>query len=122
MISATELKHQLDQYMGTDQYYYNPLYPSMKYTDGVLALAELAEANWLLDLIGIEYFPQQCNRVIDYNFVVLSLIVKEGQASLKVTDGNFNPYEHRAIGPTDFPEGTWDLWLIRGVLILPSEY
>lgn len=121
MIDSTKLKTELEQFIGTEQYYYNPLYPVMRYTDGVKCLAEQAQAYWLLDIIGTEFHPKQVTG--DYpSFLVIKLIVKDSKANIVLEDGDYNPIIDKEIDFTDFPEGTWVLWLIDGVLILPSEY
>lgn len=43
---------QLDGFTGTENYYSHSLIPSVVYTDGVKALAENADAYWLLDIIA----------------------------------------------------------------------
>lgn len=117
----TSLKTELAQFTGTEQYYFNPLYPDLRYTDGTKYLAEKAGAYWLLDIIGTEYFPKQAEGVWD-TMVVIKMAVANDQMQITVTDGDYNIYTERLIEFTDFPEGEWALWLVDGVLILPSEY
>ena len=120
-ICAQKLKLELSQYTGTQQYLFNRLYPKMKYTDGVKAMAIMAEAYWLLDLIGTEFFPRQESGEWDY-FVTFKLHVANNTMAITITDGDCNEYLQHDITYTDFPEGDWELWLIEGILILPSEY
>lgn len=122
MIDASKLTADLTQFTGTDQYYYNPLYPAMKYTDGVKYLAEHAGAYWLLDIIGTEYFPKQHKGKYPGFLVIKLTVTPQNTAEISLEDGDLKSIAARVIDYTDFPEGTWSLWLIDGVLILPSEY
>ena len=41
---------------------------------------------------------------------------------IQAQDRDHNDYLHKNIPFTDFPEGEWALWLVDGILLLPSEY
>jgi len=116
-----KLKAELGQFTGTEQYYFNPLYQDMTYTDGVNYLVSTVSAYWLLDIIGTEFFPKQQSGQWD-SFVVITLAVEQHAMKIRVQDGNNNDYLHKPILFTDFPDGEWVLWLVNGVLLLPSEY
>ncbi len=121
LLELAKFKAGLEQFTGTEHYYFNPLYQDMHYTDGVKYLAGKACAYWLLDMIGAEFFPKQKSGDWD-SFVVIKLVVEASSMAISVQDGNHNEYRHKTIPFTDFPEGEWALWLIDGVLLLPSEY
>lgn len=121
MSQLLNLKHELAQFTGSEQVFFNPLYREMKYTEGVKYLATTAGAYWLLDIIGTEYFPKQKSKEFDY-FVSIKFEVEGSLGVITVGDGNNNVYLRRVIEFTDFPEGAWDFWLIDSVLLLPSEY
>jgi hypothetical protein len=121
MISTKNLKTQLDKFNGDDHYYYNPLFPTMKYTPGVKYLADVAGCHWLLADIAILYLPKQMNEEWS-GFLVIKVTVIEDSANITVEDGNKNALHTKWIPYTDMPEGEWVLWLIDGVLILPGEY
>ena len=114
-------QQELEQFTGTEHYYFNPQYEKMQYTDGVKYFAEKAHAYWLLDIIGTEFFPKQEAGTWDY-FIAIKLHVEKQAMTITVTDGNEKTYEVRTIDFTDFPAGDWQLWLVDGILILPSEY
>lgn len=120
-LSTSQLKTNLSQFIGTTGYFYNPLYPSMKYTDGVKYLAENAGeqgAYWLLDIIGTEFFP----KYKEEDFILFRLKVSGDHMLISVEDGNNNILETKDIVFTDFQEGEWSLYLEHGVLLLPSEH
>ncbi|MEZ5041542.1 MAG: hypothetical protein R2828_16740 [Saprospiraceae bacterium] len=119
-VNVEKLKAELRQFSGTEQYYFNPLFPSFHYTDGVKYLAEQAGAYWLLYYI---FSNQTKANLLEQAFQVWKLKVDE-DASFKVTveDGNDQVIDPFKIGFTDFPLDQFELWLIDKVLILPSEY
>lgn len=45
------LTQALQQFIGTENYYFLPQFPSFRYTDGVKYLAEKAGAYWLIEAI-----------------------------------------------------------------------
>ena len=121
MLELEKFKAELGQFTGTERYYFNPLYQEMNYTDGVNYLAATVGAYWLLDIIGTEFFPKQKSGEWD-SFVVIKLTTEMYSMVIHVQDGNHNEYLHKNIQFTDFPEGEWALWLVNGILLLPSEY
>ena len=121
MFELAKFKAELGQFTGTEHYYCNPLYQAMNYTDGVKYLATTVGAYWLLDIIGTEFFLKQKSGEWD-GFVVIKLTVAMNAMVIQVQDGDHNDYLHKNIPFTDFPEGEWALWLVEGVLLLPSEY
>jgi len=88
-------------------------------TDGVIALAEAADYFWLLDIIG----SHQSNKKLDPNFQVWKLEV-DLENSTGVVFG-YNDDEliiTQEIPFTDFPLEEVKLYLMGGVILLPSEY
>lgn len=118
---AITLQSELQQFTGTEQYYYSPFYRWMKYTDGVKFFAENAGggAYWLLDIIGTEF-----RRLFDeHGFLVIELRVHDNEScDLVVEDGNYNELFARKISFTDCPQGVWRFFLQGNVLMLTSEY
>jgi len=121
MLELEKFKAELRQFTGTEHYYFNPLYQDMLYTDGVNYLVSTVSAYRLLDVIGTEFFPKQHSGQWD-SFVVITLAVEQRAMKISIQDGNDNDYLHKNILFTDFPDGNWVLWLVNGVLLLPSEY
>lgn len=116
-----DLQSNLGQFIGTEQYHFNPLYPWLKYTDGVQYFAEHAGggAYWFLDIVGTEVQPLTRRRP----FLTVDLVVNSySSAAIVVTDGNDRELWRKAINGTDCPVGTWRFFLQRGVLMLTSEY
>lgn len=116
-----DLQSQLAQFIGTERYHYNPLYPWLKYTDGVQYFAQNAGggAYWLIDIIGTELMQLAKNE----EFLTIDLVVRENQsAGIVVGDGNGNTLKTKTIDATDCPVGTWGFFLQHNVLMLASEY
>lgn len=118
--TTQELKSLLSNYYCSEQYFYNPLYPMLKYTDGVKAFAENAGggAYWFLDIIGTE-FLQKADP--DFNVVILNVTDTIWEITMQEDSGC--PFLHRHDGDyTDCPKGEWKFYLINNILLLPSEY
>ena len=112
MITQTDL----DRFCCTEKYYFMPTAPWMKYTDGVKYLATNADAYWLLTAIASYQRKEP--------FQVWRLEVNEDKtAVLTMREDTGEPVlVEQEIKYTDFPLKEIKLWLINGVLILPSEY
>jgi len=110
----------LSQYTGTEHYY--RLNRRCLITDGAKYLADEARAYWLLDAAA-SYLLEI--GTTDW-FVLVRLVVTQGQAELYLEDGNGGVRVSQQISFTDFPlqeqvlYACWDgkNW----VLMLPSEY
>jgi hypothetical protein len=113
---------QLHRFTGTENYHANPLYPAMKYTDGVKFFATEASAYWFLDIVGTEYHPIQTR---GEPFIVVEMQVTHNTrnkvANIRVTDGGSRTLAVRRIDYTDCPQGFWKFYLENDVLSLPSE-
>ena len=122
MIKETELtQSDLDQFTGTEQYYRHTF--GGKYTDGVRYLAKTAGAYWLIDAI----FSHQCTpKIMAVPFQVWKLqkyAWKDYQWVLTMREDKDAPrLVTQWIEYSDFPLDSVELWLIDGILILPSEY
>ncbi|MDF1864418.1 MAG: hypothetical protein P1U70_06270 [Saprospiraceae bacterium] len=115
-----ELINGLDQFYGSEVFYYQPLYPQYRYTEGVKYLAEHAGVYWLLDYV----FANQLDAPIKAEgFQVWELTLNDdGSAVIRVEDGNKNEVKRYDLSFTDFPLKQYSLWFIDGTLLLPSEY
>ena len=111
----------LDQFIGTEAYYVNPLYRWMQYTDGVKYFAQHAGggAYWLLDIIGTEIKELYDHR----GFLCINLKVHENEScDLVVEDGDGSELRTRRMSFTDCPVGAYKFFLTGNVLMLASEY
>lgn len=111
----------LDQFIGTEQYYVNPLYRWMRYTDGVKYFVSNAGggAYWLLDIIGTEFKELYDHR----GFLTIILRVNANEScDLVVEDGDGTELRTRRISFTDCPLGVYRFFLYGDVLMLASEY
>lgn len=85
-------------------------------TEGVKYLADKGECHWLLDAIFSFHRTDP--------FQVWTLEVNEDRSAvLTMREDSGEPIRVKQEIPfTDFPMPKISLWLINGVLILPSEY
>ena len=120
MKSRMDILNTLNSAGGTEAYHkFSPFenYPAA--TDGVIALAEAAGCYWLLDIIG----SYQTDKRLDPCFQVCKLEVNQENSSGVVR--GFNDSEliiSQEIPFTDFPLDELKLYLMDGVILLPSEY
>jgi hypothetical protein len=111
-------------YYGTENHHFNPLYPAMKYTDGI----QFVGANgfgWLIDDIGFNLHEKMAKDGKGFYCVVLD--VQDTRAKITVCvdmeDENFiGVLAQKKIDYTDAPVGRMRLYWQDGVLLLPSEY
>lgn len=115
------LQSELEQFIGTAGYHFNPLYWWLNYTDGVQYFAQNAGggAYWLLDIIGTELQPLARK----HRFMTVDLRVHANEScDIVVTDGNDSELWAKRVSFTDCPKGDWRFFLQSGVLMLTSEY
>lgn len=115
MLPVTEIKMGLAQCIGTEQYWKNQLL-TFQYTDGVKFLHESCEAYWLLIAISSHKRKE--------SFQVWELKVNENHSAvLTMKEDDGQPFlVNQEIAFTDFPLEKMTLYLIDGILLLPSEY
>jgi len=118
--SRKEILDTINNAHGTQAYH---KFSSIKHypvvTDGIIALAEAAGCFWLLDIIG----SYQTDKRLDPHFQVWTLVVnlENGTAAIN----GFNDTEliiSQDIPFTDFPLDALKLFLMDGVILLPSEH
>ena len=109
----------LDQFTGTEQYYFKPLFRAIKYTDGVKYLAEKYGAYWFLDIA----FSHAISFLKKEEFMTAELTVNDDDsADFILTDGNDNVLARQSFAWTDFPAREIKLFIEHGVALLPSEH
>jgi len=116
-ITMPELKQQLSQFTGTERYYKHLC--NTLYTEGVKALADLAGAYWLIDAIS-SYQP----RYRELDFQLWKLVVADDNSAVLTMreDSPLLPIVSQDIKFTDFPVGEIEIYVMNGVIFLPSEY
>ena len=122
MLTETDL----NQFTGTSQYY--TYMAGLKLTDGVKYIADEAGAYWLLDIIA-SYQTDAKIRREGFQIWELKLSPKvEGNPHAQPcvvtmkTDTDKPLLVKQELCYTDFPLDSITLWLIDGVILLPSEY
>ena len=120
MKSVIEIQSIIDNATGTTchhKFSQIPGYPVI--TDGVFALAEAAGCYWLLDAIG----SHQLNKKLDRAFQVWRLKVNIETKRAVLQGYNDVPLVvTQKIPCTSFPLEYLMLYLVDGVILLPSEY
>ena len=128
------LSSQLAEFTGTTQYFSHPLVRAFCYTDGVKALAELAGAYWLLDVVA-SYVPQMRTDEEIWSFSLWKItLTSDGpgpdcaehteSSSATITcqaDTDAPIFIEQEIPYTDFPE-SFSWYVCEGVMMLKSEY
>jgi hypothetical protein len=106
------------EYTGTSGYYqHSGIYA---WTDGAEALAKKCEAYWFLDLI----VSQQNAKLEQEEFQVWKLkkVNDDCEFVAICTDGNKHKLTSQSIPYSDFPYDEAEIWLVKGIMMLPSEY
>lgn len=120
----SELESNLDQYTGTENYYrISGLHPDIVCTDGVLYLAQMAKAFWLLD--AILSYQKQCSKdemLSQMQFWKLSVDLEKSSAVLTCDRDSGDTAITQEIEYTDFPLAEIKIWVAGKVLMLPGEY
>ena len=91
------------------------------YTDGVKFLADRAKAHWLLYLIG-SHQAQLLSDPVLQSLQIWTLKVKERNGVLTCERDSETVVVTQHIENIDFPLPQISLFLVSGVLLLPSEY
>ena len=114
------LEIELANFIGSE-HYFNHSIGNFNYTDGIKFLADQAKCYWLLDVVG-SY--QHLNKVKDIPFQLWELTVADDNSATAVMkeDTNTPIIIKQEIPFTDFPLDHIRLYLVDGVLLLPSEY
>jgi len=121
-----EIEYIINNPAWTEKYYrFSPLKSYPVCTAGVIQLAEAAGCYWLLDIIG----SYQSSRKLDKAFQVWTLEVyddktaeKEKCAAIVRGCNDTELIIKQKIPFTDFPLEKLKLYLMDGVILLPSEY
>ena len=118
-ITRETLEADLAQFCGSETVYKHWL--GLIYTDGVKYLAEKAGAYWLIDLVA----SHQRGKLRQEPFQVWTLTVNLKKQTARAecrADSDTPILKAQNIEYTDFPLPSIKLWLVDGVLMLPSEY
>ena len=115
---------QLAQCIGTEHYYRHDLMRGFYFTDGIKAMAELCKGYWLIDVVA-SYQIYHAKRP----FQVWELKVEQGELGscrtgvITMQEDAGEPVKVRLLIPhVDFPLDFIKLFVVKGVLLLPSEY
>lgn len=119
--------YSLSQFVGTEQYFFNPLFKNLNYTEGVRYFIDNAGngANWFLILVATEIIP-----ILKEDFYFIELTVNQDQtAKIIVQRDKGEPilYE-KDLDYTDCPYSNepykfcLDVYPENSILCLLSEY
>mgnify|MGYP003644650987 CR=1 FL=1 len=107
--------------LGTEHYWKHLF--GLKYTDGVKAHADIADAYWLIDAVASYQgeVPKHADK--HRGWILWRLAVNDKSAVLTArADSGEKPFIKQEIEYTDHPEGEWDFWQEGAVLIIPEEH
>lgn len=115
------LLQELSQFTGTTQYHRWSMITRLVATDGVIHMANGAQAFWLLDAIASH---QTSKKVAKESFQVWDLQVdpNDHTAILTCHDGDHNPLARQKITWTDFPLTHIRFFVANNIIMLPTEY
>ena len=117
----------LSGFTGTTAYHKLSFFGGLKFTDGWAHLANELGAFWLADIVSsVAHKP----KIASNSFIVWRITVKDSEAVVDAysdceEDGSYsdsNLLYKQPINYTDFPEGTFEWYQVRDVVMLKSEY
>ena len=112
-----DLKLDLAHHIGTTAYHSSPL--TVRYTDGVRALIQHTNCGGLISDLSIT----AAMKFKHLRFQIWTITVKNQGGLLTMKEDTNTPIRYsQKYDYLKFPEGTIDLYLINGILLLPSEY
>ena len=118
--SAEEIERNLCQFIGTEEWHkFSPL-SKLLLTDGAKYLADVCGAFWFMDIIAS---IQKNPNVAKQDMQVCKLVKnKTGNGAMFIAeDGNDNVLYKQEIPFTDCPLAEMVVWVMNGVILLPSE-
>ena len=128
MMTAGALKSGMQEFCGTEKYYFHPLNRKVNYTDGFKWFLQSAECYWLLDILITEFYgvASEWTAKEGDEFFAITVESKDSKATIKAKSYNYEGQEvdmfKKNIDFTDLPEGEWKFYYSYGVILLPSEY
>ena len=117
-------------FTGTEQYYFNPFYKAIKYTDGVKFVGD-NKASWLItDILSVLIAePKVLSEYSEGNFISINFVLDEEdktKGTATYTDGNENILYSQRYETTDiykhFQEDKINFFYTNSVLMLSGEY
>ena len=126
------MKLNLKNFYGTEQYYFNPFFKNIKYTDGIKFIGD-NKASWLITdaLSVLNYDEKVLKEYTENGFISVKWIFnndENGTATATYTDGNDEILFKQDYGITDFlkhfdiNKNELTLFYTNGVLMLSGEY
>jgi hypothetical protein len=111
----------LDQFTGTSEWFAHWAIPQITYTEGAKFVFDTYGAHWFKD--QIVFSQLNATNLREESFQVWKLDVHDDRtAHVTVEDGNNNRLLRLPVDMTDFPQPGITLWMVHGVIMLPSEY
>ncbi len=124
-LTPQQIKAELAQCTGTQFYFRYTLNSKFRYTEGILHMAKICEAFWLIDAIMSyqrEEIITEDQKLQEFQLWKLQVNQETDTAVLSCEDGNKNLILTQEIEFTDFPLAEFSCYLIDKVLLLTSEY
>lgn len=120
-LKYAELQANLEQFYGTENYYKLGLTPIIA-TDGVKYFADTCECYWLLDEICYGLFKK--HQELGALFIDIEAKKSHSIHIVAREDKDMPIIFEKSIRDICkvIPVGTYKIWLINNVLLLPSEY
>ena len=120
-LSYEEFTNNLEQHIGTTGYFKVGLTPIVV-TDGIKYFAETCSCFWLLDDITINLYKK--HQELGWLFIDIE-VNKRHTVHITVRQDKDEPviYDKKIKDVCEYiPVGSYRMWLMNNVLLLPSEY
>jgi hypothetical protein len=128
MMDKAKTMPDLSQFNGSETLYRHS-FGVLNVTEGMLFVANEVGAHWLIDVAAsVQKLVIRKERQLGLrDFQVWQIVSKDGKATVecwsdKPHDSGSEKLYDQDIPMTDFPEGTFQFWVIEGTCLLPGEY
>jgi hypothetical protein len=109
----------LNQFSGTEDYFFNPMFAKIRYTDGVKYVSDNGAAWLVTDALAVLAHHE---KVRVEEFVAIKVKSANGAATVTYDDGNDNVLYVQQYPVTDLPAGEIKFFYTDTVLMLAGEY
>jgi hypothetical protein len=116
MVTMVELNDALRGFCGTEMYHKHWL--RMLYTDGVKELANFASCYWLIDMVAS---VQHENKKVPFQLWRIEVENSTAHVTMREDTGRPTLFSKR-LSYTDFPEGSFEWYVVDNVMLLKGEY
>ena len=120
MLPKEDIESQLAHCCGGESYY-KTMFPNLYFTEGIKTLRDLCSCQWLIDAI-LSYQPKCIKDPMLKECQFWDLKKEKNSWMLICRRDKEDVAFTQRIGSSDFPLDSITIWVMDGIILLPSEY